>query len=565
MAHPKYGRENFANIKRRHGARMNRVLRIAFLYLTVPSATYAALFDNDVRLDRGPIQKSRNRLVRARQRGFFRPRGQEVFAEIRIQGFRHAVLLAAGIAVVGNRPAWWPPSPIPNTRRLWLRLLKDPRDMLSSVSKALQEVVPLNFFKSRLLHQSGFYLLGQMLQKAVSFLLLPIWMIYLSPADYGIRGTLDAYSGVLGIIFLFGIDSALTRHYYDLKNDHAAQCRYVTSNFLFMALVPGIIFAGLIIFGRPLWISAAGDKIPFHPLVILMLVAVYCSILYRLPYALYQAQRKARKCVALDFGGFVVSVGISLVLVAGFKMGIYGLILGNCIAAVLTMIVGTGLLLREWFVPGWNGNTSRAACVTDGLLSALFAVLAFVDRVMLERMVPLAEVGRYTVAIILAMVMLMIVTGIKDAYGPYYYNLLSSEARPERKILRIFSIYVTVIGTLALFGALFAKDIVLLLPSARFHGAAIYVPPVILGYLFLGFYFNVGMAIFYYKKTNVLPFITGFAAVCNITLNYLLIPRFGAIAAAWKPYACYAIMFALITSLRSGTAGLRIPSEEWLS
>jgi O-antigen/teichoic acid export membrane protein len=397
--------------------------------------------------------------------------------------------------------------------------------MLSSVSKAFQEVVPLHFFKSKLLHQSGFYMLGQTLQKAVSLLLLPLWTLYLTPSDYGIRGTLDAYYGVLSLLLLFGIDAALTRHYYDFKDDHQAQCRYVTSNFLFMAVVPGLIIAALILFGAPLWARATGTQIP-----------------------LYQAQRKAWKCVTLDFGGFVVSVGISLVLVVGLKMGIYGLILGSCIASVLTVIVASFLLLREWFVPKveWKYIASSLHYGWPFVPHLLAGwALAFVDRVMLERMVPLADVGRYTLAITLGMVMMMIVTSIKDAYGPYYYNLMSTEARPDGKIIRIFSIYVMAIGSLALFGALFAKDLIMLLTPARFHASAIYVPPVILGYLFLGFYFNVGTPIFYYKKTKLLPFITGFAAICNITLNYLLIPRFGAIAAAWNTYACYAIMFTV--------------------
>jgi O-antigen/teichoic acid export membrane protein len=425
--------------------------------------------------------------------------------------------------------------------------------MLSSVSKAFQEVVPLNFFKSKLLHQSGFYLVGQILQKAVSLLLLPVWTYYLTPADYGIMGTLAAYSGVLGVLLLFGVHAALTRHYFDFKTDHEAQRRYVTSNFLFMAAVPGVILAALILFGAPLWAHAtaspiASDVIPFRPLVVLMLITVYGGLLYRLPYSLYQAQQKPWKCVALDFGGFVLSVGISLILVVGLRKGIYGMILGGCIASVLTALIATGLLLQEWFVPRveW-GHISRSLRYGLPFIPHLLAgwALAFVDRVMLKRMVPLDDVGRYTLAINLGMVMLMIVTSIKDAYEPYYYNLLSSGAHPDRKIIRIFSMYVTAIGLLGRFGSLFAGDLIMLLTPVRYHQSAIYVPPVIMGYLFLGYYFNVGMAIFYYKKTKLLPFITGFAAICNITLNYLLIPRFGAIAAAWNTYACYAIMFAV--------------------
>ena len=425
--------------------------------------------------------------------------------------------------------------------------------MLSSISKAFQEVVPLKFFKSKLLHQSSFYLVGQILQKAVSLLLLPVLTRYLTPADYGIMGTLAAYSGMLGVLLLFGIHAALTRHYFDFKHDHEAQRRYVTSNFLFMAAVPGVILGVLILFGAPLWARAtaspiASDVIPFRPLVVLMLITVYGSLLYRLPYSLYQAQQKPWKCVALDFGGFVLSVGISLVLVIGLRKGVYGMILGGCIASVLTALVASGLLLREWFVPRveW-AHVSRSLSYGLPFIPHLLAgwALAFVDRVMLKRMVPLDDVGHYTVAITLGMGMLMIVTSIKDAYEPYYYNLLSSNPHPEKKVIRIFSMYVTAIGLLALFGSLFAGELIMLLTPVGYHQSAIYVPPVIMGYLFLGFYFNVGMAIFYYKKTKFLPFITGFAALCNITLNYLLIPRFGAIAAAWNTYACYAIMFTV--------------------
>lgn len=387
-----------------------------------------------------------------------------------------------------------------------------------------------------------------MLQKAVSFVLLPVWTIYLTPKDYGIMGTLTAYSGVLTMLLLFGVNDAVMRHYFDFKHDHETQRRYVSANFWFMAVVPGIILATLILFGRPLWEHTTSEKIPFHPLVVLMLISVYCGVLYRLPYTLFQAQQKVKKCITLDLVGFVISMAICLILVVGLKKGVYGMILGGCVAQILIVFIATSLLLREWFVPKMEwGHISRSLSYGLPFVPHMLAgwVLAFVDRVMLAKMVPLDEVGRYTLAINLGMVMLLIVTSIKDAYEPYYYNLLSTDAHPDRKIIRIFSMYATAVGLLALFGSLFAVELIMLLTPARYHGSAKYVAPVILGYLFLGYYFNVGKPVFYYKKTKLLPLLTGIAAVCNITLNYLLIPRFGAIAAAWNTYACYAIMLTV--------------------
>jgi len=417
--------------------------------------------------------------------------------------------------------------------------------MLSLVSRAFQTIVPLRLLRSKLLQQSGFYLVGQVLQKAVSFLLLPIWTIYLTPSDYGIMGTLNAYGGILHILLMFGIYAAVMRHYFDFKQDPEALRHYVSANFGFMVVVPGVILTSLILFGRPLWEHVTSEKIPFRPLVVLMLITVYGGLLYRLPYTLFQAQQKVKKCVTLDLVGFIISIGISLLLVVGLRKGVYGMMLGGCIAQVLTALLVSGLLIREWFVPRvqWSHISSSLSYGLPFIPHLLAGwVLTFVDRVMLAKMVPLDEVGRYTLAITLGMVMLLIVTSIKDAYEPYYYNLLSTDAHPDGKIIRIFSMYVTGIGVLALFGSLFAEDLIMLLTPARYHGSAKYVAPVILGYLFLGYNYNVGMAVFYYKKTKLLPLLTGIAAICNITLNYLLIPRFGAIAAAWNTYACFAIM-----------------------
>ena len=399
-----------------------------------------------------------------------------------------------------------------------------------------------------MLQQSGFYLVGQFLQKAVSFLLLPVWTFYLTPSDYGIMGTLNAYGNVLNILLMFGIFGAVTRHYFDFKQDHETQRRYVSTNFWFLATVPGTILTMLILFGRPLWEHITSEKIPFRPLVVLMLITVYGGLLYRLPYSLYQAQQKVKKCVTLDLAGFVLSIGISLLLVVGLKKGVYGMMLGGCVAQALIALIITGLLLKEWFVPKfeWRHISSTLAFglpIIPHLLAGW--ALAFVGRVMLAKMVPLDEVGRYTLGYTLGMGMLMIVTSINDAYQPYYYNLMTTSPNPQPKILRIISFYLAGLGFVALIGSIFAGELIALITPVKYHGSALYVPPVILGYFMVGLYFFVSSPIFYYKKTHLLPIITGISAVLNIILNYLFIPKFGAIAAAWNTLVCYAFMLVI--------------------
>lgn len=412
----------------------------------------------------------------------------------------------------------------------------------------LGQLAPLRVLKSKLLQQSGVYLLGQMLQKAVSFFLIPVWTIFLTPVDYGITGTLGAYSGILHILLMFGIYGAVTRHYFEFKDDFEAQRSYVTTNFAFLVIVPGLVIALLACFGQPLWERVSSNSIPFHPYLILMLISAYSGLIGRLPYSLYQAQQKAHKCILLDFASFLLLVGISLFLVVSRGQGAYGMMLGGCIAQGLVALVATGFLLKDWFTfkLQWRHIATTLAFglpIVPHLLSGW--ALTFVDRVMLERYVPLDEVGRYSLGYNLGMIMSMIVTSLNEAYQPYYYNLMSSDSAPEKKILKIISVYVSSLGFLSLGGCLFAGEVIALLTPAKYHGSAHYVPPIILGYLFTGFYFFVSSPLFYYKKTNVLPLITGFSALLNILLNYLTIPRFGAIAAAWNTLICYAVMLIL--------------------
>jgi O-antigen/teichoic acid export membrane protein len=422
--------------------------------------------------------------------------------------------------------------------------------MFSSASKAFQEVAPLRLLKSKLLQQSGLYLFGQILQNAVSLLLMPVWLFYLTRAEYGIINTLGAYANVLHILLMFGIYSAVTRHYFDFKNDHEEQRRYVTSNFAFLAVVPCIVLTVLIVFGRPLWMHMPSDKIPFHPLVVLMLITVYGGLLYRLPYSLYQAQQKPWKCVTLDLTGFFLSIGISLLLVVAWKEKVYAYMLGGCIAQTLVALIITGLLLKEWFVPRleWRHISSSLAFglpIVPHLLSSW--VLGYVGLVMLANMVSLDDAGDYSLALKLGMGMLMIVTSINQAYQPYYFNLMTSSPNPRQKIQRILYFYIAGIGFVTLVGSLFAGELVHVITfyAPRYRESARYVPPMLLGYLLVGLYYFVSSPVFYHKKTHLLPFVTGASAILNIILSYLFIPKYGAIAAAWVTSICYLFMLVI--------------------
>jgi len=120
---------------------------------------------------------------------------------------------------------------------------------------------------------------------------------------------------------------------------------------------------------------------------------------------------------------------------------------------------------------------------------------------------------------------------------------MTSDPGADAKIVRVVSIYISLMGGVCLTGVLFAGEIVHVLMPSRFYGAVPYIAPVLAGYLFLGLYYFASAPFFYYKKTVIVPFLTGSAAAINLVLNLRLIPVFGAIAAAWVTLGTYGILF----------------------
>lgn len=417
--------------------------------------------------------------------------------------------------------------------------------------------------RSRLLTQSGLYLVGQLFQKATSFLLIPVWTYYLLPADYGIVGTMAAYSNLLHIVLMLGIYGAVVRHLYEVNKEPEEQRSYIFSNFLFLSAFSGLVLVGLSLFGGRWWNVISSGSIPFRPIVVLTLLSIWVGLISRMLLELYQAQRRALTYVAMEGTAFVLSVSLGLTFVAGYKMGAYGQILGGFIAQVLMMIVAVVLLFRGWFTTrlAWrhvSDALSFGLPFVPHLLSAW--ALTFVDRVMLEHYVPLRDVGFYNLGYNLGMGMLVLVTSINQAYQPYYYGLMSSDApAAENKILKIVSLYLAVLGLVTLAGSLFAGEVIHVLTPEKYQHAAIFVPPILLSYLLVGLYFFVGSPIFYFKRTKLLPIITGTAAAFNIVLNYFLIPRYGAIAAAWTTLTSYGVMLAIYYVVAQKISPLRYP------
>jgi O-antigen/teichoic acid export membrane protein len=116
----------------------------------------------------------------------------------------------------------------------------------------------------------------------------------------------------------------------------------------------------------------------------------------------------------------------------------------------------------------------------------------------------------------------------------------------ERDAKRTFSLVATYgLAALALLAAglgAIAADLVRLMTTPAFYEAARVVPWIGLGVLFQGVYLLTSIGLNITKQTRYYPVATITAATASVTANLLLVPRFGAVGAAWANTLAYAVL-----------------------
>ena len=162
------------------------------------------------------------------------------------------------------------------------------------------------------------------------------------------------------------------------------------------------------------------------------------------------------------------------------------------------------------------------------------------DRIMIAHMVDNSAVGIYSTIYSCSSAALMVWDAINTTFIPYLFNNI--EIPQQRKNIYATSSSLVLLVAAATFSlTLFAPEIIWLLAPEEYQAAVYIMPPVASGIFFIAISNMHSNILVYYKKTKYIAFSTVFAAFANILLNFLCIPLWGYMAAAYTTLFSYII------------------------
>ena len=391
------------------------------------------------------------------------------------------------------------------------------------------------------------YGLGDVAISVVNFLLLPLYVLYLTPEDYGALRLLGSVEVIAKIFFRWGLDGSFMRFYYDYE-DAASRQRLASTIFFFLIAVNGALLAAALVLA-PALATRMFEGAP-HLRALQLTLLNTCIIGFTFfPFHLLRMEKRATQFSALTLARSILTVVLRIVLIVGFGFGVLGVVLADLAVTAALMLV-----LFRWFKPIIRPAFSRSMlreCLAFGLPriphAAAQQVIAVGDTFILKVFRPLHEVGVYSMGVSFGLTQKLFLSAFEYAWAPFYY---ANANEPDAK--RLFSSTTTyglavlalmTAGLSAIGGDLLAA--VTREQAVHYRPAADVVTWTAVGVFFQGAYLLTSIGLNITKNTQYYPASTMAAAAGNIGLNFALVPKFGMMGAAWANAIAYAIQALL--------------------
>jgi len=378
----------------------------------------------------------------------------------------------------------------------------------------------------RMSKHTAVYGFGNILNRAITFLLLPLYTNILSTADYGVLNLIYPFLGLMNVVFMYGMDSAFMRFFIPEKDEKRRL--EIFSTVYISILVTTTVFTGLLYLVEPALAHAIlGNDNNFLYLAFVILALDGLSFL---PVLYYRSINKPVNYVAIIFGEVILNLSLNILFVAIFRWGIRGVLLANICSSTAKLALSSPALRHNlqavWKLPVWKDILKFGLPTVPAVLFA--NIIALGDKFILRYFFDESTVGIYAASYKIAIIMALLVSAFRFAWHPFFLSI-SDQPDAKKTYSKILTLFVMLAAFVFLTVSLLAPPLlttplfgVTIIPLTYQAGLKV-IPWILVGYIFQGIYVNLVVGIYLEKKTHLSPMLTGIGMVTNLAANFILL------------------------------------------
>ena len=381
----------------------------------------------------------------------------------------------------------------------------------------------------------------------VALLRIPLLTKTLGPELFGVWSMISVTISLVVPFCSVVLRTSLIR-FLAAETDETRIGEDISSAYVLVLLLGGVVVALALAAAYPVlrfafaWSSAL-------QLAGLSAVLVVITSLQEIPLGyLRMRQRMGRFAVLLSVQSVLQIGGMAVFLTFGFRLD--GVLLGLSFAGMLLILLVALSIFREL---GWHRPRLRVMkkYIRWGLPLAPNATITWIihasDRYILAAIMGAASAGIYTATYQISALATFLLHAIVSVIYPRFIkahgsgNIEQATYQIEQALRYLLMFSVPAAAGLAVL----ARPLMSLLTSEAFADGASLIPLIAVGTVFFGVYQVVIYVVHAVDRTHLTMRLLSLAALANIALNLLLIPRLGRLGAGVATVISYSLLAAI--------------------
>ena len=374
-----------------------------------------------------------------------------------------------------------------------------------------------------IIRDTSIYGIFNVLSKSISFFMLPIYTRFLSPSDYGTLEIIEISASIFEIFAGIGLTYAVFKFYH--KYDEIAEKAKVVSTALTSVIVMNLTFAIIGITSSKYLTLLIFEDLSYQTylIVIFFRIVVTGSISLGIDYL--RLINKPTLYVVLSLTRLISAVVLNIVFLVILGWGVIGILLSSIISAFL---VGVPMIFYLYSQFGLHFDYHKLiGMLKFGLpfIAVLIGQMGIhsADKFILQRLTNLNDVGIYSLGYRFGfLVNFMVVLPFNLMWEGKMFEI-EKQNNAQEMYSKVLTYFVLALFLAFLVISLFIQEILIIMATPAFYGAAIVVPFISLAYVFGGLqeFFRLGMLL--KSRTSIIGIVMFIQSIISIGLYYLFI------------------------------------------
>lgn len=377
----------------------------------------------------------------------------------------------------------------------------------------------IKFRNNRTVVNGAMFAIFSFINRGFGFFLLLLLANYIAPAEYGYLSLFNTVVMIIGFFMALSTEGYMSVAYF---GEGPEGVKKTFSGILFLTITVSLFLVISILLGGE-WLS---EKLSLSRIMLYIAVAIaFFTVFVNLNLDFFRIKGKVKQYGLFSCGNALLNFTLTLILVIGLLLSWFGRVYAQLLCFSLFGIIAIVFFCANklycrldftylkkmllWGIPLIPHQAS--AFFRDGC-----------DKYIINHFHTIEEVGLFSFAATLGTVIFMFGVGFNQSYSVDIYKILGDndlsnvekKAALKKQRMLFTKIYVV-------FAALFTITCYFIIPLLlpKYSGAMNYFLLLSVYYLLTCIYLVHVNALFYYKKTNYIMYITLFSSLLHMVLS----------------------------------------------